>query len=178
MKHLSEEQLNEYLDYESKEQEQIELHLSACDECTMRLVTLQRLFSELDSLPDLALSRDLAEPVIRRVSGSSVLPKWLTLTIALQAALAVITTLIAAPFIIEFTTETMPPLQSPSITEMIFQLQTQLGTWQEAISTFQVPALPAIPTPQFSSLVMLFTLAGVSLLWLIGNGLLLRNQIK
>lgn len=178
MKHPSEEQLNEYLDHESKEREQIELHLSACAECTMRLAALQRLFNELDSLPELALSRDLAEPVMRRVSGPGVLPKWLTLTITLQAALAVITILIAAPFIIEFTSEAMPLLQSPSITGMIFQLQAQLGTWQDAISTFQVPSLPAIPTPQFSSLVILSTLAGVSLLWLVGNGLLLRNQIK
>jgi hypothetical protein len=178
MKHPSEEQLNEYLDHESKEREQIELHLSACDECTMRLTALQKLFSELDSLSELAVSRDLAEPVMRRVGGSGVLPKWLTLTIALQAALAVIITLIAAPFIIEFTAKTMPILQAPSVTGMIFQLQAQLGTWQETISTFQIPSLPAIPTPQFSSLMVLFTLAGASMLWLVGNGLLLKNQIK
>lgn len=178
MKHLSEEQLNEYLDQESKEREQIELHLSACEECTKRLAALQRLFTELDSLPQLALSRDLVEPIMRRVSGFSVLPKWLTLTITLQAALAVITTWVAAPFILEFTAESLQLSQLPSITEMIFQLQTQLGAWQETISTFQMPVLPVIPTPQFSSLVILCTLAGASMLWLVGNGLLLRNQIK
>jgi hypothetical protein len=178
MNHPSEEQLNEYLDHESKEREQIELHLSTCDECTTRLAVLQKLFAELDSLPELTLSHDLVEPVMRRVGGSSILPKWLTLTIALQAGLAVITTLIAAPFIIEFTAEALPPLQTPSISGMVFQFQAELGTWQKNIATFQVPSLPAIPTPQFSSLVILFTLAGTSLLWLVGNGLLLRNQIK
>lgn len=178
MKHLSEEQLNEYLDHESRERDQIELHLSTCDKCTTRLAALQTLFTELDSLPELILVHDLAAPVMRRVSGYSVLPKWLTLTMALQAALAVITSLIAAPFMIEFTTERMPVFQMSSFTETLFQLQTQWEAWQEAISTFQIPSLPEIPTLQIPTLVILFTLAGASMLWLVGNGLLLRNQIK
>ena len=52
MKHLTDEQLNEYLDHESQEHAQIESHLSACDECTVRLAALQTLFTELDSLPE------------------------------------------------------------------------------------------------------------------------------
>ena len=72
----------------------------------------------------------------------------------------------------------MPIFQMPSFTESLFQLQTQWGAWQETISTFQVPSLPEIPTLPISTLVILFTLAGASMLWLVGNGLLLRNQIK
>jgi hypothetical protein len=178
MKHLSEEQLNEYLDHESKEREQIELHLSTCNECTTRLAALQTLFTELDSLPELILSRDLDGAVMRRVGGSSTPPKWLTLTIALQAALAVIATLVATPFIIEFTAERMPVLQRPSLTEILLQLQTLLGSWQEKFSMIHIPLLPEIPTFQISSLVILSTLAGASMVWLVGNGLLLRNQIK
>lgn len=178
MNHLSEEQLNEYLDHESQEHEQIELHLSTCDECAARLDTLQTLFTELDSLPELTLSRDLAAPVMHKIGGHSVLPKWLTLTIALQAGLALITSVTATPFIVEFTTRSMPVLQIPSVTEIYIQAQTQWFTWLDMLSTWRVPAIPAIQIPDLSSLAILFTLAGVSMLWLIGNGLLLRNQIK
>jgi hypothetical protein len=178
MNHPSEEQLNEYLDYESAERAQIELHLSTCDECAARLTTLQTLFSELVALPDLAFSRDLAGPVMRRVGWPGVLPAWLTLTLVLQAALAVITALIAAPLVIDFASQLMPALQLPSMTETLFQFQTQWMAWQETISSFQMPVIPAIPTLPLSSLLILFTLAGASILWLVGNGLLLRNQIK
>ncbi len=178
MNHLNDEQLNEYLDHESQERAHIEPHLAACEECGTRLAALQALFTDLDSLPDAVLSVDLAPAVLQRVSGSAVLPKWLTLTVALQAALAVMTALIAAPFIIEFASEAMPVLEMPSITETFFELQTQWMVWLDTLSTFQIPVIPEIPTPQFSSLVILFTLAGTSMFWLVGNGLLLRNQIK
>jgi anti-sigma factor RsiW len=178
MNHLSEEQLNEYLDHESADRVQIELHVSSCDECAARLAMLQTLFTELEELPELALPRDLAAPVMRRVGWPGVLPAWLTLTLAVQSALAIITALIAAPFMIEFASQSMPVLQLPGITETFLQFQTQWMAWQETISSFQMPVLPPIPTLQLSSLLILSTLTGASILWLVGNGLLLRNQIK
>ena len=54
--HLTDDQLNEYLDNETAERAQIELHLDSCDECAARLSTLQDLFAELESLPELALT--------------------------------------------------------------------------------------------------------------------------
>jgi hypothetical protein len=178
MNHLSEEQLNEYLDHESQEHEEVESHLSTCGECTARLNSLQALFAELDSLPESPLSRDLAVPVMHRVSRPGVLPKWLTLTIVLQAGLALVISVTAIPFIIELTARSMPVLKFPSFAEIFIQLQTQWIMWLEMLSTWQAPAIPAIQIPELSSLAVLFTLAGVSMLWLIGNGLLLRNQIK
>jgi anti-sigma factor RsiW len=178
MNHLNDEQLNEYLDHESEEQAKIESHLSTCDECGARLAALQALFTELDSLPDAALSVDLAPAVLQRVSGSAVLPKWLTLTVALQAALALIIIVIAAPFLIKFVATLLPLLQMPSIPEVLLPLQGQWRSWLDTLATFQIPALPGIPTPQFSSLMIGVTLAAASMFWLVGNGLLLRNQIK
>jgi anti-sigma factor RsiW len=178
MKHLSNEQLNEYLDHESQDRTQIESHLAVCDECGARLAALQALFSELDSLPDAALAVDLAPAVIQRVGGSAVLPKWLTLTVFLQAALALVILLIATPFVIEFASVSLPLLQVPSIPEVLLPLQSQWMSWLDTLATFQMPVLPAIPTPQFSSMVIGLTLAAASIFWLVGNGLLLRNQIK
>ena len=178
MNHLNDEQLNEYLDHESQERAQIKSHLASCDECSARMDALQALFTELDSLPEATFSNNLAGAVLRQVSGSAVLPKWLTLTVALQAVLALITALVAAPFVIEFMGEVIPTFHSPSIPTLLMQLQTQWMRALDVLSTFHMPILPALPTPQFSSLMIPFALAGASMLWLLGNGLLLRNQIK
>ena len=105
------------------------------------------------------------------------LPKWLTLTLFLQAVVALITLLIAAPFVLEFATA-LPVLQMPSIPEILYPLQSQWMSWLDALASFQMPALPSMPISQFSSWVMLAVLAGTSVFWLVGNGLLLRNQIK
>ena len=43
--HLTEEELNEYLDNEIQDRARVELHLSACQECAARLSTLQALFT-------------------------------------------------------------------------------------------------------------------------------------
>lgn len=178
MNHLSEEQLNEYLDHESAEQVQIESHLSSCSECATRLASLQALFAELDSLPEAVLSRNLASSVVQRVSHSGILPKWLTLTLVVQAALALVCMLVATPLVIQFINQTLPAFTGPSFPQIWIQLQAQWMHWLNTFSAFQMPTLPAITTPQFSSVVMLSALACVSVFWLVGNGLLLRNQIK
>lgn len=180
MIHLTNEQLNEYLDNESIEREQIEAHLSSCDECAARLEALQTLFSAIESLPEVTLSRDLREASLRdaapytRTSSlpAPQLPRWLTLTAILQAAVALIATSLASPFVMNL----MPAIQIPSFMDVIVQVQSQWMAWLDMLSTFQLPAMPEIPVIELSSLVLTLTLAGISLLWLVGNGLLLRNQ--
>ena len=171
--HVTDVQLNEYLDHESAEREQIETHISSCADCAARLTALQALFAEIESLPELPLTHDLAArftptpslPVPR-------LPRWLTLTATLQAALALLTVIIAAPFI----TELLPAVQTPSFADVLIQIQSQWLTWLDLLSTFQLPTLPQLPVIEISNLMITLTLAGISMLWLIGNGLLLRNQ--
>ncbi len=186
MNHLSDELLNEYLDNALSDRGPIEKHLAECEDCAARSTALQALFAEIESLPEVTLSRDLraalpwsAAAVMRGVRGSSLLPRWLTLTVALQAALALIAIVIAAPFVIEFASSSMPALQTPSLGETFFQLQAQWVTWLDMLSQLQMPRLPEMPIPfEVSSLYFLLTLAGTSMFWLVGNGLLLRNQIK
>jgi len=172
--HLTDEQLNEYLDNESSERVQIESHLFSCDECAARLTALKTLFAEIESLSELELTHSIAARFTPTPSLPPQLPTWLTLTATLQAAFALITAIIAAPFIAKL----LPVIEMPSLTDIFLQLQVQWTTWLDALSTFQVPALPQIPTFGFSSLFITLTLAGVSILWLVGNGLLLRNQMK
>ena len=57
--HLTDDQLNEYLDNESSERPQIESHLAECAECAARLTALQALFDEIQSLPEVELTRSI-----------------------------------------------------------------------------------------------------------------------
>lgn len=168
--HLTDDQLNEYLDEATTERAQIEAHLSSCDECAARLSRFQNLFAELDSLPELALSRDLAARFTPRPSLPAQLPKFLTLTVSLQAAVALAAIILAAPFVIPL----LPAIDTSSLTTLLFEIQFQWTAWLDTLSQFQMPVMPEIPILEMSSL--LIALVGVSVLWILGNGLLLRNQ--
>ena len=172
--HLTDEQLNEYLDHETSEQVQIETHLAACAECAARLTALQTLFAEIVSLPEMELTHSIAARFALTPSLPPQLPRWLTLTATLQAALALVAAILAAPFI----TKLMPVVQTPSLTQIFLQLQSQWTSLFDSFTNYQLPSLPQLPPLEISSLVLTLTLAGVSMLWLVGNGLLLRNQMK
>ena len=170
--HLTDEQLNEYLDHESSERVQIEAHLASCADCAARLAALQALFNEIESLPDLTLPR----PIASRLTLPSALPRSLTLTVTLQAALAIVTIIVAAPFVMQFISPYLANVPAPSLADVLLQVQTQWMLWLDALATFQMPAIPEVPAVEISSLFMMLTILVVSLLWLIGNGLLLRNK--
>jgi hypothetical protein len=174
--HLTDAQLNEYLDEAASERAQIEAHLISCGECSARLTDLQALFAELESLPDLALTRSLAAPFISPRSLPVQLPAWFPLTVTLQAAVALAALVIAVPFAIRL----LPVPAAPSLGRVFIQMQTQWTAWLDmlpAASQFKMPVLPSLSF-ELSSLFLMSALAVVSMLWLVGNGLLLRDQIK
>jgi hypothetical protein len=140
------------------------------------LTVLRSLFNEIESLPDLALSHDIAA-VFTRESSQPVpqLPRWLTLTATLQAAIAAVALVIAAPLVMQWISSYLSTLQAPSFAEIFFELQAQWLAWLDLSSQLQIPSVPEIPVLELSSMVMLLTLAGVSTLWIVGNGLLLRK---
>ena len=174
MTHLTDELLNEYLDNELPDRAPVENHLAACADCSARLAALRTLFAELDSLPELELTHSLAARFLPDPVPTPQLPRWLTLTACLQAALALTVIMAAAPFV----TNLLPAIETPSITEILTQLQSLWIAWLDFLSSFRLPAIPQFPPIEISSLVLSLTLAGVSLLWLVGNGLFLKNQIK
>jgi hypothetical protein len=180
--HLTNEQLNEYLDNETANRAEIETHLDSCDECAARLSTLQALFMDLDSLPEVTLSRDLAARFIPDRKLNPQLPRWLTLTATLQAAGALVALIVAIPFF----SVMLPQIETPSFTTWLFEIQSLWTSWLDALSNLalslaegyqlpitQFPNLPAYPV-ELSTL--LIALAIVSIFWIFGNGLLLRNQ--
>jgi hypothetical protein len=176
--HISDEQLNEYLDHEGNDRLRIEAHLSSCADCARRLSALQALFDEIESLPELPLSNEIVVSVTRSPGLPARLPRSLRLTVTLQAALAVVTIILTAPFVMPFLAPYASRVPAPSFIDFLLPLQSQWTAWLDLLSTLSLPKFPEMPAVNVSSLVLMFTVLGASLLWLIGNGLLLRDQIK
>lgn len=172
--HLTDDQLNEYLDNETAARAPIELHLSACNECRARLIAFRTLFAEIESLPEVELTHSLAARFATRPSLPSPLPRWLTLTASLQAASALIALIVAAPVIARF----LPAIETPTLMGTLIQLQEQWTAWLDTLSTFCFPTMPSMTVPELPSLMLTLTFIGASLFWLVGNGLLLRKKIR
>lgn len=143
--HLTDDQLNEYLDHETAPEGRahIESHLSVCDECMVRLTALQTLFAEIESLPELELSKPLA---VRFGSPSSLLvpqlPRWLTLTATLQGICALIVLGFAAPVISRYLLAFSQSYATPSFKDVWTKLQMDFVLWLQSLQTFQFPSLP------------------------------------
>ena len=71
MFHLTEEQLNLYMDdkLSTSERTAVEAHLAGCDACRAELASLQALFTALDALQPAALAADLTPVVLRGVAA-------------------------------------------------------------------------------------------------------------
>ena len=173
--HLTNEQLNEYLDNASTERALIETHLDSCDECAARLSALQALFADLDSLPEVTLSHDIAARFRPRPSLTvPQLPTWLTLTATLQAATALVALIVAIPFF----SIMLPKVEMPSFTTWLFEIQSLWASWLDALSNYQFPItqFPNLATYPVELSTLFIALAIVSIFWIFGNGLLLRNN--
>ena len=171
--HLTNDQLNEYLDGQSDDRARIQTHLDSCDDCAARLATLQTLFAELDSLPDRALTTPLAARVLRDLERTPRLPRWLTLTSLLQTAAAVVAIIVAAPLVLDY----LPTVQAPTWTDTLAQIQIQWLTWIDALAAIQAPALPELPALGVSSLTASLIFLAALAMWLFGNRALLRNRV-
>jgi hypothetical protein len=78
----------------------------------------------------------------------------------------------------QFASPYFPRIQVPSFADIFLQAQTLRRAWLDSLSQFQLPTLPEIPVIELSSWYILLMVAAVSVLWLVGNRLLLRNQNK
>jgi|SRR5271157_873020 len=198
MNHITDFQLNEYLDHALDEaiQGQCDLHLSSCVECRARLEELKGLYSNLADLREVELSRDLTSSVLAHLprfrsnlwTRTFAAQLGAALGMALFIAVEITQTIHVPPlptfqFSIPEFRFTIPNLPS-SIPESLFPIFRSLFS----ISRFSFPTLSAslyIPQlPEFriplsslqTSIIVIFTL----LLGLIGNAILLceRSEVR
>lgn len=100
MEHLTEEQLNEYLDHslEAAELARIGTHLSDCPDCRARLASLQIVFQALAALPEATPGHELTPDVLKALPHGSSGLGW-RLAFAVQAGLSLGFLLLFSPFL-------------------------------------------------------------------------------
>jgi hypothetical protein len=89
MEHLTEEQLNEYLDnsLEAPELARMGAHLTDCPDCRGRLASLEAIFQALAALPEETPGHELTSSVLKALPNGSAGLGW-RLAFAFQAGLS------------------------------------------------------------------------------------------
>jgi len=174
MNHITDSQLNEYLDQEldGALREQCDLHLSSCTDCRARLEELKRLFSDMAGLHEVEPPRDLTTSVIERLPQSTASPWTRLFAVQLGAALG------AGLFIlIEISKSIRVPdlssfqVPSPDFHFLLPYISLPLITQPALV----IPQMPIIHIP-LTDLQVLVIVACALLLGLVGNGILLCER--
>ncbi len=175
MKHLTESQLNEYLDntLETSARREMDLHLQECAECRARLNKLQSIFTALAGLPEARLARDLSSSVLSRLPEKQ--PRIWTPFFAAQVGAAIGMFIWLSTQIMNFIPTDLSALRFPQFSIPTFPLFTLYSLFSILHPPLSIPTFN-LPTFQLSTSNLVFIIVSVSALWVIGNATLLRNR--
>jgi anti-sigma factor RsiW len=175
MNHLSDEILNEYLDdaLSPDARAEVESHLRGCADCELRLDQLADLFFVLSALPEADLTRDLSADVVRTLTPQP-LPRLLKWTALLQMAAALTALVASLPLLQTMFAMDIPAITLPTLLDLTLRFEQAVVEMQTLFMPYQwqMPRLSF----EVSSLSITVAVFSVTLLWLVGNGLLLRKS--
>jgi len=179
-KHPTEAELQAYLDGElqAPSQTTVAEHVLGCLACTRRLEQLGSLFALIESMPDLALGKDLSPEVLRALPSGL---KRLPLLAMLEAAAAVALAALGLPWLDSsgLGGDLAQALQGwgstglGELNQLVAGLNALAGGLRQGLATPGIlPSLPPIPASQ------IWLLGGsAAVLWAVGNGLLLGRSV-
>jgi len=173
MKHLSDETINEYLDQALAPtlRPGVEAHLTACPICASRMAALRALFAELDSLPDISSQLDFAPAVLEQIAKpTGDVPRLVQWLAGAQVLAMLVAGILAWPLV----TASLPQVPSylPHLERFAAFLSAISATRLDLANSLRLPSL-AIPVIDLPSATLIYSAIGLSLLWLLGNGLFL-----
>ncbi|MBV6394926.1 MAG: hypothetical protein HFACDABA_00497 [Anaerolineales bacterium] len=176
MTHLTDDQLNEALD-KTIFDNSILGHLDTCAECQARLKDLRAVFTALESANEIQLSRDLTSSVMAKLTPSwgGILSrftrtwKWLSLAQAIGAV--AILAWLASSFILPPEVATYQP---PTFDTLLASTLQLFSSFTFAAPTFEFQS----STIDLQSTTILTFIVSAAILWLVGNGLLLRSPLR
>ena len=181
MQEFNEDLLQEYLDdtLDDETRQAVEAHLASSAAARAQLAELQALFSSLDALPELPLTRDLSEAVVAEIGQETVaatpLPRWLWGLLLGQVLIALLLLGNVWALLLDWlgngrqlAGEWISAVELPTLT--FFD-----QFWAEVTAVWHSPNFPNLsidlPTSQWA---LLFGLA--LLVWLAGNRLLFVQE--
>ena len=172
MTHLTDDQLNEFLDNSNLDNSMIR-HLDTCSDCQTRLGDLRSVFTALESLTEVQPPRDLTESILTKLSpawGGMAFRRtrtWTWHSLAQALGAFAILAWLASSFVLPPEIATYQPPTFDSLLASVIQMLSSF--------TFEAPTFdlqPSIIDLQ-STTILMFIISAV-VLWLVGNGLLLR----
>lgn len=181
MQEFNEDLLHEYLDgtLDEERRQAVEAHLASSSDARARLAELQALFSSLDALPELPLTRDLSGAVVaaigRETAVSTSLPRWVWWLLLGQVAIVLLLLGNVWASLLDWLGSgrqlAMSWINSVQLPTLTFFQQF----WVEVTAVWQPPNLPNLaidlPVGQWALLLGL-----ALLLWLAGNRLLFTTE--
>lgn len=168
MSHLTDDTLNEYIDnaLAPASRAEVDAHLAVCATCSAELDVLRALFAQIESLPEVALQRDLAPAVVGRLPIRAQMPRPVRWVLVAQGVAALVILAALLP-LLDFSA-----LQLPTLSPNWFILPA-LPTFSDLLARNSL-TLPSLSLPiDLPALSLVLLLVSAGLLWLIGNGLLL-----
>ncbi|GAB4275031.1 MAG: hypothetical protein Kow0080_23950 [Candidatus Promineifilaceae bacterium] len=174
MNHLTDEQLNEYLDDMLAEAEKtaVEAHLHQCESCRAQLQALQVVFAALNEVAAVVLPVDVETAVLQNLPASTATPAWVWALITLELAAAAAMTWVLRP-----TAQTWLAAMRQQAQSFItsWQIPSLSNTWQTVTAVFQrLPAPPTLTLPAIQWAVLIgLAFTG----WLLANRILLQENL-
>jgi len=173
MNHITDFQLNEYLDnvLGISERGKVDAHLRSCKECSARFEELRLVFTELEHLQEVEPSHDLTSAVMTHLTQPQ--SRLWTRAFAVQFGAALGTVLFFAAEIAQ--TIYVPALSDFQLSIPKFRFAILNLPPSIPYLSFHFPKLPALPLSLSNSQIFI-TIVSTLLLWLIGNVVLLRER--
>ncbi len=182
--HHDEWSLQEYLDgvLADEDRERLELHIAQCDDCAAKFASLKYLYTEMERLQDEPLAHDISARVIRSLALKE--DRKTTLYLVIMAQLVAAITVVAAiwprislalgssGFSILRLLEPLRTFADLSAQGILFVRESLVWIHTQWIATL---SMPTIDWP-IKGLSLALVVGGMTLLWLLGNGLLLRQS--
>ena len=183
--HPDEWSLQEYLDevLADDDRERLELHLAQCDDCTAKYASMKYLYSEMERLPDKPLTHDISARVIRSIALKEDRKPYLSRVLIAQlvAAIIVFTAIwprisleIANRYSLVQLLEPLQKFEDLSAQGILFVREFLNWVHTQWIATL---SMPTIDWP-ITELPLTLAVGGMTLLWFLGNGLLLREPVN
>ncbi|MBI9042850.1 MAG: hypothetical protein JEZ06_00100 [Anaerolineaceae bacterium] len=182
--HPSEDIIYTYLDGFLDESNRIifESHLKNCMVCQSKVEELQSLFNTLDSFPEFSLQRDLSIEVLSTIQSKNSMNKSLKWGSIIQVFITLFVMTAVAPKLaaiswltqIKLSVSQVKHLLIGQLTEWFFEIINQaisiqgffLQSWSQMTETRSININSGLVIPLILS---------ASLLWLLGNSLILRQ---
>jgi predicted anti-sigma-YlaC factor YlaD len=182
--HFPEKHFHAYLDGELSRGDRytFEAHIKTCSACRSNLQTLNNLFMRIESLPPIELDHDLSSSIMRLINAPRKRNRRWWMALVMQVLASSILFWVAWPLVEPYSQAVQDFDWESSITDIASMVSDQIGEFSQSVilffeqNTMRVSAhVQSFDLDLVENLVVPL-LISATLLWVIGNGLLLGER--